>query len=63
MVKRKRRLERAIASLKKQIGLHEEKREAALERGKLELADYYDRELASLRTRRLDRTKKRERRQ
>ena len=45
MVKRKKRLEKRIEALKEQIKIHEKKREQAEEEGKLELADYYDREI------------------
>ena len=47
MVKRKKRLERGVFSLEKQIRLHESKRQEAVETGKEELADYYTREIAS----------------
>ena len=41
MVKRKKRLERGIKSLNKQIEIHKEKKEKAAEEGKLELEKYY----------------------
>ena len=47
MVKRKKRLERGIESLKEQIEIHEQKREDAIAQGKLELADYYGKEIES----------------
>lgn len=47
MVKRKKRLERGIESLKEQIEIHEQKREDAIAQGKLELADYYEKEIES----------------
>lgn len=45
MVKRKKRLERGIESLGKQIDLHKIKREKALEEDKIELAAYYTTEI------------------
>ncbi len=47
MVKRKKRLEKGVESLEKQIMLHEEKRQKAIEEGRLELADYYLKEISS----------------
>ena len=47
MAKRKKRLEKSIDSLEEQIILHEEKRRKAIEEGKLELADYYAKEISS----------------
>lgn len=46
MAKRKKRLEKGIASLEKQIILHEEKKQRTLNEKKFELADYYDKEIA-----------------
>jgi len=45
MVKRKNRLKKGINSLDKQIILYEKKLEKAIEEGKIELADYYKKEL------------------
>lgn len=45
MVKRKKRLEKGVESLKEQIRIHEEKRKEAIAQGKLELADYYEKEI------------------
>lgn len=44
-MKRKKILKKRIESLAEQIALHEEKRRVAQEEGRLELADYYDREI------------------
>ena len=48
MVKRKKRLEKGINSLKEQIRIHEEKREKAEKEGSLELKEYYEKEINSL---------------
>ena len=47
MTNRKKRLQKGIESLDKQIKIHEEKRKQAIEEGKIELADYYDKEILS----------------
>jgi len=47
MTNRKKRLQKGIKSLDKQIKIHEEKRKRAIEEGKIELADYYDKEILS----------------
>lgn len=47
MAKRKKRLEKGIASLDKQIVLHKKKHQTALAEGKVTLADYYTREIAA----------------
>ena len=47
MVNRKKRLKKGVDSLEKQIEIHEEKLKQATEEGKIELADYYKKELAS----------------
>ena len=44
-MKRKKRLEKGIESLKKQIKIHEEKRDKAKEEGNLERYGYYESEL------------------
>jgi len=48
MTNRKKRLKKGIKSLKEQIELHEEKKEKAREKGKIELEGYYKRELKEL---------------
>ncbi len=48
MTKRKRRLEKSIVSISKQIELHEEKKRDAEESGEVELAGYYEKEIRSL---------------
>ena len=45
MVNRKNRLKKGVESLNKQIIIHEKKLEKAIEEGKIELADYYKKEL------------------
>lgn len=45
MVNRKRRLKKGIASLQEQIKIHEEKKKKALDENKLELVEYYEREI------------------
>lgn len=45
MVKRKKRLQKGIDSLRKQIRLHEDKLKNADEEGMKELVDYYNREI------------------
>lgn len=47
MTNRKKRLQKGIKSLDEQIKIHEEKRKQAIEEGKIELADYYDKEIIS----------------
>ncbi|MDO8460643.1 MAG: hypothetical protein Q7S74_06025 [Nanoarchaeota archaeon] len=47
MTNRKKRLQKGIESLEEQIRIHEEKRRQAMEEGKIELADYYDKEIIS----------------
>lgn len=58
MVKRKKRLEKGIESIEKQIKLHWDKRAVAIEEGKKELADYFEKEIGALEERKLDRKKK-----
>jgi len=48
MTNRKKRLQKGIESISKQISLHERKKSAAIESGEIELADYYEKELKSL---------------
>ena len=50
MTNRKKRLKKGIESLEKQIKLHEEKKERVNEEGKIELEDYYGKELKILKT-------------
>lgn len=47
MTNRKKRLQKGINSLNKQIKIHEEKRKQAIKEGKIELAEYYDKEILS----------------
>ena len=49
MVNRKKRLQKGIASLEKQIKLHEEKLKKAEEEDNIELAAYYRKEIAAKR--------------
>ena len=44
----KKRIKKGIDSLEKQIKIHEEKRKIAQEEGEIELEDYYNREIKSL---------------
>ncbi|MEK6907214.1 MAG: hypothetical protein AABW45_01685 [Nanoarchaeota archaeon] len=48
MPNRKKRLKKGIESLQKQILLHEEKLKKAKKEGKLELADYYEKEVENM---------------
>lgn len=61
MAKRKKRLEKGIESIEKQILLHQEKREQAIEQGNLELEDYYNREIKGLKKTKERKEKQRER--
>ena len=45
MVNRKKRLQKGIESLEKQIQLHEEKLKRAEQEDNIELADYYKKEI------------------
>ena len=45
MTNRKKRLIKGIGSLEKQLILHKEKLEKAGKEGKIELADYYEKEI------------------
>ena len=45
MVNRKKRLKKGIESLTRQIELHEEKKKKAEQEDKIELADYYEKEI------------------
>ncbi len=47
-MKRKKRLEKGIGSLEEQREIHEEKKRKAHEEGKIELENYYDRELGKI---------------
>lgn len=49
MSNRKKRLIKGIESLKKQIEIHEEKRQQAKEEGEIELEEYYGFEIDNLR--------------
>ncbi len=46
-MKRKKRLEKGIESLKRQLKIHEEKKKVAEKEGLLELTDYYEKEILS----------------
>jgi hypothetical protein len=48
MVKRKKSLKKGIISIKKQIEIHENKRERARDEGDLDLEKYYEKEIESL---------------
>ena len=45
MPKRKKRLKKGIQSIEEQIEKHKEKLEQAIEEGKIELANYYEKEI------------------
>ena len=45
MVNRKKKLKKGIESIEEQIKIHEEKRQKALKEDKLELVEYYDKEI------------------
>ena len=47
MTKRKKRIEKGARSLEKQIMLHLDKQKNAAQSGKIELVDYYAREIAA----------------
>ncbi|MBS3090793.1 hypothetical protein J4433_03445 [Candidatus Pacearchaeota archaeon] len=47
-MKRKKRLQKGIKSIKEQINLHVEKKEIAKKKGKVELAGYYNKEIEKL---------------
>lgn len=47
-MKRKKRLQKGIKSIKEQIKLHEEKKRVAEKEGKIELAGYYNKEIERL---------------
>ena len=57
-MKREKRLEKGIDSIDKQIKLHEEKRIEALEEQKIDLADYFEKEIEALRVRKRNREDK-----
>lgn len=48
MANRKKRLKKGIESIEEEIEKHQEKREKAIEEGKIELSDYYGKEIESL---------------
>jgi peptidoglycan hydrolase CwlO-like protein len=58
MAKRKKRLEKGIESIGKQIELHYGKKDAAVIAGEKELAEYYEKEISALEDRKRDREKK-----
>lgn len=47
MANRKKRLQKGIESLEKQIKIHEEKLRKAKKEGSIELAEYYQKEIAA----------------
>lgn len=55
MAKREKRLRKGIASLEKQVKLHEIKRKIARQLGQEELVGYYTKEIKSLEERKKDR--------
>lgn len=55
MAKRKKRLEKGIKSLEKQIKIHEEKKRMAKELDQEELVEYYTKEIKSLTKRKSNR--------
>ena len=58
MAKRKKRLEKAIASLERQKKLHEIKRKKAEKLGQEELVRYYTKEIKNIEDRKKDRKNK-----
>ena len=58
MAKRKKRLEKGIASLERQKKLHEIKRKKAKELGQEELVRYYTKEIKNIEDRKKDRKDK-----
>lgn len=58
MAKRKRRLEKGITSLEKQIKIHEKKKKTAKELAQEELFEYYTKEIEALKKRKKNREKK-----
>ncbi len=61
MAKRKKRLEKSIDSIQRQVELHEEKKKIAKELGQEELVGYYTAEISALEKRKEDRQGKLER--
>jgi len=47
-MKRKKRLKKGIQSIEEEIEIHKKKMQEAREKGNLELADYYDKEISGL---------------
>ena len=60
-MKREKRLEKGIESIEKQISLHEEKRLDAVEEDKIDLANYFEKEIEALKKRKNNRKEKLER--
>ena len=58
MVKRKKRLEKVVSSIEKEIAFHEEKKKIAEELGQEELVEYYTKEISALEKRRENRENK-----
>lgn len=48
MVSRKRKLEKGIKTIEEQIKLHKEKKKKAKEEGRIELEEYYEKDIARL---------------
>ncbi|MBI2448789.1 hypothetical protein HYV49_00655 [Candidatus Pacearchaeota archaeon] len=57
-MKRKKRLEKGIISLEEQIRIHEEKLQKAKEKGFVELATYYEKDIARLKKQKLNKETK-----
>lgn len=57
MVNRKKRIEKGIDSLQREIEIHEEKKQQAQEMKNEELVDYYEREINALIERKKNREK------
>ena len=53
-MKRKKRLKKGIESLKEQISIHEEKLRKAEEEGFVELAGYYEKDIARLKKQKIN---------
>ena len=55
MAKRRKRLQKGIDSLQREIEIHEKKKQLAQELGKEELVGYYDKEIKALKERKKNR--------
>ena len=58
MTKREKRLQKGIESIGKAIKEHEIKKDNAIEKGKVELADYFEKEIETLKKRKKNREDK-----